>query len=95
MQAQPVEFGAGFGSIRIWINGMSSPRVYLGNLPNSLATTKAALSLCCRFKHGDSSDCIENGHFDMMNFVWFDGSEGLFENSSGIYDVDDEIIQFN
>ena len=53
------------------------------NLPIALATD-GTLRLC-------STDSSGNSYFDAMNFLWFQGSESLFVNDSGINCIQDKI----
>ena len=36
------------------------------------------IMLCSRRQEGDSSNILYYGNYDLMNFMWFKGSEGLY-----------------
>ena len=85
IQAQPIEFGIGFSSLRIWVNQTVTGPIYFGdfvteNLPIANGTD-GTLRLCS----------TGSSNFDAMNFIWFQGSESLFVNASGINYIQDKI----
>jgi len=91
VQAQPQEFGVGFSSARIWVNQTVTPRVYFGDFSTGDTTiadgNNAALEICGVFDSTSSNMVNPNlsGYFDVLNFLWFQGSESLFQDTSGSY----------
>ncbi len=91
MQAQPIELvittGTGFSSVRMWVNGKNSSRTYSGNFTANdytiPATTNAALSICGQFDTSNPTNIVNGGYFDILNFLWFDGSAGLYPSTTG------------
>ena len=85
IQAQPLEIGDGFSSARLWVNGDVSPRVYFGNFSNGdtpiIDGNNAAFELCGYY--GITQSLGNTGIFDLLNFVWIQGAEGVFQDSSG------------
>jgi len=88
VQAQPLSFGIGFSSIRVWVNQISTPRVYFGNFATEDFTimdgNNAALEICGVYD-STSATLINpslTGYFDILNFVWFQGAQSLFESAT-------------
>ena len=88
VQAQPIEYGVGFSSMRVWVDNTATPRVYFGNfsIGNTAADgSDAFFDLCGCYNPGsDVVDPTLSGAFDVMNFLWFEGAESLFQDSSGM-----------
>ena len=88
VQAQPIEFGIGFSSMRAWVNKTATPRVYFGDF--SIGFTPADgnnvfFDLCgCYDPVNNVVDSSRSGSLDVMNFLWFEGAESLFQDSSGM-----------
>ena len=84
IQAQPLEIAAGYSSARIWVNGNVSPRVYFGNFADGdtpiIDGNDAALDLCGNY---DGTTPQSTGTFDILNFIWLQGAEGVFQSSGG------------
>ena len=83
--AQPYdEFSPGYYSIRIWINGAVTNRVYFGNFVTHLfyVLTTDQIHLCSTTAAG-ASGMVNDGNYDMLNFIWFKGSEGLYVPTGG------------
>ena len=85
VQAQPSEFGVGYYSGRIWINGTGMNREYFGdfNPGNVLLRDTAHLEVMLCSRTDDGSTLRFSGDYDVMNFMWFKGSEGLFVPTDG------------
>ena len=87
VQAQPSEFEVGYCSGRIWINGVNSSRIYFGNFTQGIYLfddmNNVEITLCSRKLEGSDTDLLNFGEYDLMNFVWFKGSEGLYIPSNG------------
>ena len=84
VQAQPFAFITGYYSGRIWINGTGMSRAYFGDFTGPLfyVSNTDQLHLCSTTAPG--TDSIEDeGKYDMLNFIWFQGSEGLYEPTGG------------
>ena len=84
VQAQPFAFTTGYYSGRIWINGVSMNRVYFGDFSGPLfyVPNTDQLHLCSTTVSG--TNLIDNaGNYDMLNFIWFKGSEGLYVPTGG------------
>ena len=79
----------GYTALRIWVNQTVTDRIYFGNYATQnfpiASGASAGLDVCGSYD-ASSSDNINQSlysHFDAMNFVWFQGSEGLYQNHSG------------
>ena len=83
-QVQPQEFGLGFAYARVWVNQTSTPKVFFGDFAAGDTTiadgNNAALEICGVF---DSASSSLTGYFDVLNFIWFQGSQGLFISTTG------------
>ncbi len=88
MQAQPLSFGIGFSSVRAWVNQVSTPRVYFGNFASGDFTimdgSSAALEICGVYDSTSVTliDPSLTGYFDILNFAWFQGAQGLFATTT-------------
>ena len=86
VQVQPSEFGVGYCSGRIWINGVDMSRAYFSDfsLGQSLFSDmdNVEIMLCSR-RNELGSDLVYSGNYDAMNFIWFKGSEGLYVPTGG------------
>lgn len=73
------------------MNDIGTPRVYFGNFANGDTpipnTNNAAFEFCGSFDplSQDLVDSTRSGSFDLMNFIWFQGSEGLFQDLSSTF----------
>ena len=88
VQAQPSEFEVGYLSGRIWINGNPMPSItYFGDFSTGVYLNRdinnVEIQLCSRMNNGASTPSIYPGHYDLMNFLWFRGSEGLYVPTGG------------
>lgn len=89
MQAEPTEFAGEYCSGRVWINGVSTSRVYFGDFSigyNLFANMdNVALEICSAKVNGSSSmrNSSRDSYADILNMLWFKGAEGLFANGSG------------
>ncbi len=85
--ANPSNFGDGFFSGRIFINQTIPSRSYFGEIgvaPLLEDTTDMTIDICTTMVSGSSTlNSSLDGNYDMMNFVWYDGDESLFQNFSG------------
>ena len=81
VQAQPSEFGVGYCSGRIWINGVLSTHTYLTDFSGGFYLfhdrNNVEVNFCARRDQGGNNP-VYTGNFDLMNFIWFKGSEGLY-----------------
>ena len=86
VQAQPSEFGVGYCSGRIWINGVDRSRAYFSDFSLGqylfIDMNNVEIMLCSGRKEG-TTIISYYGHYDMMNFIWFKGSEGLYVPTGG------------
>ena len=84
-QGQPHELGIGFSSIRVWVNENVSPRKYFGDFSARKYTItdgdNAALDICGPFDPSSPSSVSQTtqGYFDVLNFVWYQGAQNLFQ----------------
>jgi hypothetical protein len=91
IQAQPQSFEVGFSSARIWINQTVTPRVFFGNFTTEDTTiadgNDAAFEICGVYDSTGPNLVSTSlaGYFDVLNFVWFEGAQGLFQNTTGKY----------
>ena len=95
VQAQPQGLGEGCSSVRIWVNGTSSPWLYFGNFASGDTTlsdgNNAAFEICGVYDPA-SPDLVSSslgGYFDVLNLIWFQGAQSLFQDtttSKGIRD---------
>ena len=58
--------------------GDFSTGVYLNRDINNVE-----IQLCSRRENGDSTPGAKSGHYDLMNFLWFRGAEGLYVPTGG------------
>lgn len=71
--AQPPEFEAGYFSSRIWINGVLSSQTYFPEFQVK-DIDDVEINLCAR-----RTQVLQTpGIYDLMNFIWFKGSERLY-----------------
>ena len=94
--AQPYAFTSGYYSARIWINGAVTNRVYFGNFGTHLfyVPTTDQIHLCSTTVPGSDSIMYE-GNYDMMNFIWFKGSEGLYVPTGGKFFLSYILYEFD
>ena len=84
-QGQPQEFEIGFSAVRVWVNSNVIPRVYFGNFFLGKSTVydgdNAALDLCGAFESTSPNKVSQalQGYYDMLNFVWYQGAQNLFQ----------------
>ena len=83
VQAQPSEFEVGYSSARVWINGVVSTKFYFDDYASSdylfSDINDVEIMLCSRTNSGhDVNSLVNFGNYDMMNFIWFRGAEGLY-----------------
>lgn len=88
LQIQPTDIPGGFSSLRIWINGVGMNRTFFGNVtagqPLFLYPSEPTFDMCMRY-NDNTTDFITkySGQFDMMNFLWYRGTEGAWNDPSG------------
>ena len=84
VQAHPYAFATGYYSARIWINGVGMNRKYFGDFSRHLfyVPTTDQITLCSKITPG-TNDIAAPGNYDMLNFIWFKGSEGLYVPTGG------------
>ena len=88
MQAQPQGLEVGFSSARVWVNQSVTSRVFFGDFATGDTTIvdgdNAALDICGVFD-STSPNLVSSsltGYFDILNFVWFQGARGVFQNTA-------------
>ena len=88
-QGQPHELGVGFSAARAWVNQIGTSKVYFGDFGAEKFTildeNNAALEICGAFDSISPNKVSQTwlGYYDVLNFVWFQGSQYLFQNTSG------------
>ena len=84
VQAHPYAFPTGYYSGRIWVNGVGMNRVYFGDFTTGHLFYEANTDqmLLCSMTVPGTNYIETEGNYDMLNFIWFKGSEGLYEPSS-------------
>ena len=88
VQAQPASLGTGHCSVRIWINGAVSSTGTFGDFSSGITLfadiNNAAIDICSTRNNGLSTrNSAKDGNYDVLNFLWYKGTETLFANSSG------------
>ena len=89
VQSQPQEIGAGFSAARIWVNQTATSRVYFGNFATGDRTipdgNQSAIDVCGAYDSASSNLVSSSltGNFDILNLLWIQGSQGLFQNMTG------------
>ena len=85
VQAQPYAFATGYYSARIWVNGVGMNRVYFGTFTagNLFYDNNADQITLCSTTVPSTNDIVDEGNYDMLNFIWFKGSEGLYVPTGG------------
>ena len=85
VQAQPYyEFTPDYYSARAWVNGVGMNRVYFGNFDRHLFYYRNTDQIhLCSTTDASGSGIVIEGKYDMLNFIWFKGSEGLYEPTGG------------
>ena len=88
-QVQPTEFGVGFCSARMWLDGVVSSKVFFCSFSSGatlfLSMSKATIELCSRKMSGQAAvrNSSADSYSDIVNFMWFKGPASLFPNISG------------
>ena len=91
MQAQPQDFGLGFSSIRIGINSTSTSKRFFGNFAAGDTTiangNNAAFEICGVYDPTSPNlvSSSKGGYFDVLNFVWFQGAQYIFQPNTGTF----------
>ena len=88
VQAQPASLGTGHCSVRIWINGAVSSTGNFGDFSAGIALfadiNNAAIDICSTRNNGLSTrNSAKDGNYDVLNFLWYKGTETLFVNALG------------
>ena len=88
VQAQPQGLEEGFSSARVWVNGTNSSWVYFGNFASGDTTlsdgNNSAFEICGVYD-ATSPDLVSSslgGYFDVLNLVWFQGAQSLFQDTT-------------
>ena len=87
-QAQPLEFGQGSTSVRLWINGQATDRVYFGDFAAGdypiTDGNYASLEICGYYDSTDSNfiHSATSGTFNLMNFLWYQGALNFVSNTT-------------
>ena len=94
--AHPYTFPTGYYSGRIWVNGVGMSRVYFGAFSTHLFTDMNTdqIHLCSTTVPG-TNDIVKEGSYNMMNFIWFKGSEGLYEPTGGKFCLSYILYEFD
>ena len=82
--AHPYTFLTGYYSGRIWVNGVGMSREYFGDFTTGHLFYEAntdQLHLCSTTY--PENDMWMPGNYDMLNFIWYKGSEGLYVPTGG------------
>lgn len=83
---QPAEFGVGKYLGKIWVNGIPSADNIFGDIAAGKilfpSKTGTSLDFC-----GRVSDNTISGNYDMLNFLWFVGTEHLYSNTTGKFNL--------
>lgn len=86
-RSNPNELGSGFYWGRIFVNLQVPDRVYFGDIttaPLFQSIEGGTIDICSTMQSGTKyRDSSLDGYHDMMNLAWFQGDEGLFQDSSG------------
>ena len=71
--------------MRVWVNDNVTPRVYFGDFSAGKYTItdggSAALEICGVYHPTESNrvDPTLQGYYDLLNFVWYQGAQNLFQ----------------
>ena len=74
--------------MRVWVNENVTPRVYFGDFYAGKYTItdgdSAALDICGAFDSASPNNVSQvlKGYYDVLNFVWYQGAQNLFQGSS-------------
>ena len=88
-QGQPHDLGVGFSAVRVWVNQIRTSTVYFGDFGAGKFTIldghNAVLDICGVFDSTRPNKVSQTwlGYYDVLNFVWFQGAQYLFQNTSG------------
>ena len=87
VQAQPAEFAVGYCSGRIWINGTGMSRTYFSDFGSGKYLFKdmnnVEIMICARREVNALDIAAFFGKYDVMNVMWFKGSEGVYASTDG------------
>ena len=92
-QGRPYTFIPGGGySGRVWVNGAGMVRDYFGYFNDHLYHLFSdwntdQITLCSTTDPGTDNMEATGSNYDMMNFVWFKGSENLFAPTDGKFAI--------
>ena len=82
VQVQPNEFGVGYCSGRMYVNGVLGNRTYFGNFSagNYLFRdySNMEINICSRRKDQEVIPPVYFGNYDAMNLMRFRGTEGIY-----------------
>ena len=83
-QGQPQDFQVGFSVVKVWVNENMTPRKYFGNFAVGKTIydgNNAAIDICGGFNSASPNevDSALQGYYELLNFVWFEGAQNLFE----------------
>ena len=71
--------------MRVWVNDNVTPRVYFGDFYAGKYTItdgdSAVIDICGGFDSTSPNkvDSALQGYYDMLNFVWYQGAQNLFQ----------------
>ena len=94
-QAQPLNSAGAYYSLRIFVGSSSTSRVYFADLagtasppPLFFGVTNMVLDFCSKFMDSitpKTRETNKDGNFDIVNFLWFAGPSGVYQNTTGTY----------
>ena len=92
-QAQPLNSAGAYYSLRIFIGSSSTSRIYFADSAGTASppalffgVTNMVLDFCSKVMDGTTPTTREtnkDGNFDVLNFLWFAGPGGVYQNTSG------------
>ena len=100
-QGQPFELGDGFAAARVWVNENVTPRVGFGDFAAGKYPVtdgnNAALDICGPFDPTTPNKVSQTwlGYYDVLNFVWIEGAQNLFQDTSSKFHSERLKIYFN
>ena len=93
-QAAPLSFAGSYYSLRIFIGSSYTSRIYFtdsaGTNPSPelfFGVNNMVLDICSRVIDGTTPttrETTKDGNFDILNFLWFAGPNGVYQNTTGI-----------
>ena len=94
-QAQPLNSAGAYYSLRIFVGSSSTSRIYFADSAGTASppalffgVTNMVLDFCSKVIDGTTPTTREinkDGNFDILNFLWFSGPSGVYQNTTGTY----------